>query len=308
VPIKQRQFRSGDDLASDLARYFIRAEPSSRIATIRELAQQEGTSIASIHQAIARLESAGAVEIDRRSNQGSFLYARSLGRLWAIAADGPLVVALPLAGSRRYEALATAIKTTLSSAGLDVYLIFVRGSSERLRALRERRCHLAVMSAFAASELCGHGESCILELPPDSFNTGHRVFYADDRPLNGALRVLVEVDSVDQRSITMLEFEGMGSEFVPARGFEFATLLETGHGDAAVWTTDEMEIRRPVGIRDRALSDDVSARVGDRDRRAAVVARISDVDVLASIVRVIEPGEFMRVQTEVVAGRMVPQY
>jgi hypothetical protein len=303
---EQKRVGAVDRLVPDLARLLICVEPQSRIPTVRELADTSGASVSSVHQALGRLERAGAIGIERRGRNGSYLARRSLGVLWAMAAGEPLVVALPLAASRRYEALATAIKMQLVGAGLDTFLIFMRGSRQRLRALREGRCHLAVMSAFAASDLCGSGESVVLELPPDTFNTGHRVFHAP--PGGRPLRVLVDRDSVDQQAITLLEFQGTDAEFVPANSDEFPRLLERGHADAAVWTLEEMQSRWPSAIVDRPLSDQVRGRIGDADRRAALVVRSTERDVLAVIARCVDADEVQRVQTEVLARRMTPEY
>ncbi len=171
--------RAITDVVPELARRFLTApEPPSRVPTVRQLVREHRSSLASIHAAITRLEEGGAIQLERRGRLGAFLVSRSIGVLWAAAEGGPLVVSLPLASSQRYEALATAIKQLLTKVGLEVFLIFVRGSRQRLQAVREGRCHLAVMSSFAAAELCGPEERVILELAPNSYNTGHRVFYA----------------------------------------------------------------------------------------------------------------------------------
>ena len=167
------------DVVPELARRFLTApEPPSRLPTIRDLAHEHGSSLASIHVAMGRLEEAGAIRIETRGRLGAFMVDRSVGRLWATAENGPLVIGLPLASSPRYEGLATAIKQLLTTAGLEVFLIFVRGSRQRLQAVREGRCHLTAMSSFAAAELCGPEDAIVVELAPDSYNTGHRVFYS----------------------------------------------------------------------------------------------------------------------------------
>ena len=308
MPTEQRAGRSVDDVASELARQLIPLQPGSRLPTIRELARRTRASVSSVHEAIARLEQAGAIVVERRGRAGSFLASSSIGILWTSAAGGPLVVALPLARSSRYEALATAIKEQFTSAGLEAFLIFVRGSRQRLRALQEGRCHLAVMSAFAASELCGHGECTVLDLPPDTFNTGHRVFYSLLHHAGGLGRALVDRDSVDQEGITLLEFANTETELVPAQHDEFSHLLEGGKGDAVVWTLDEMQVRWPRGFIDRPLSEHVARRVGDTDRRAALVARTADADILSAIARLVDPVAFQQTQTEVLARRKVPEY
>ena len=125
---------------------------------------------------MTRLQEAGAVEIEMRGRLGAFMVDRSIGRLWAVAEnDRPLVIAFPLASSPRYEALATAIKQLLVRSGIEVFLVFIRGSRQRLQSLRDGRCHLVVMSAFAAGGLCSPDDAVIAEPPPLTYNTGHRV-------------------------------------------------------------------------------------------------------------------------------------
>src|SRR5579875_3598464 len=107
---------------------------------LRELASAHHSSPASIHAAIARLEEEGAIAIETRGRAGAFLVSRSASRLWAMMDQGPLVIAMPLASSPRYEALATAIKQVMIGSGVDVVLMFVRGSRQRLKAVDEGRC------------------------------------------------------------------------------------------------------------------------------------------------------------------------
>jgi hypothetical protein len=307
---ERRRSRTVEELVPVLAREFLTApEPPSRLATVRELAREHGSSLSSIHLVIGRLCEAGAVDIEMRGRQGAFVVGRNVGRLWALAENGrPLVVALPLAASLRYEGLATAIKQTLSRAEVEVFLVFVRGSRKRLQAVREGRCHLAVMSSFAAVELCGPDDSIMVELPPLTYNTGHRVFYtaasADRRPST----VIIDRDSADQQLLTTLEFNGSNVQLLPAMGGQIARLLAEGHGDAAVWTIDEMRVRWPDGVLDRPLSAAVRDQVDDRDTRAALVGRASDAAMLRPITGFVEGAEVERIQTDVMNLRVVPEY
>ena len=181
------------DIVPALARELLLApDPPMRLPTVRELAVRHRASLSSIHTAMGRLRETGAIEVETRGPLGAFMIGRSIGRLWEAAEGGPLVIALPLASSSRYEALATAIKAGLTQTGLEVFLIFVRGSRQRLQAVREGRCSLALMSAFAAEELCGPEDSVVVKLWPNSYNTGHLVFYtpacADRQAAPGAGR------------------------------------------------------------------------------------------------------------------------
>jgi hypothetical protein len=300
--------RAITDVVPELARRFLMApDPPSRVPTVRELVHEHRSSLASIHAAISRLEDAGAITLERRGRLGAFLVSRSIGGLWAAAENGPLVVSLPLASSQRYEALATAIKQLLTRVGLEVFLIFVRGSRQRLQAVREGRCHLAVMSSFAAAELCGPEERVILELAPNSYNTGHRVFYAPTEP-HRPMRVIVDRHSADQQLLTALEFADGGVELLLAMTGQITRLLTNGLADAAVWTSDEMQATRLDGILDRPLAESVRAQVGDTDTRAALVGRANDADLLSALLGHVAPAEVARIQHEVMSGQLVPEY
>jgi hypothetical protein len=301
--------RALTDIVPELARLFLTApEPPARLPTIRDLAHDHRSSLSSIHAAIGRLEEADAVTIETRGRLGAFMVDRSVGRLWAIATNGPLVISLPLASSPRYEALATAIKQLLTAAGLEVFLIFVRGSRQRLQAVREGRCHLTAMSSFAATELCGPEDSVVVELGPDSYNTGHRVFYTPANPDPHPLRVIVDRHSADQQLLTALEFKGADVTLIPAMPAQIARLLANNQADAAVWTVDEMQVRRPEGILDRPLRPEVRAKIGDRMTRAVFVGRSADAAPLRAVAAPIQPEAVAQIEADVLAGRIVPEY
>jgi DNA-binding transcriptional regulator YhcF (GntR family) len=297
------------DIVPALARQFLaELEPGARLPTVRELAREHHSSSSSVHAGIGRLEQGGGIRIETRGRAGAFLIARSIDRLWAMMNTGPLVMALPLASSPRYEALATALKQMITSAGLEVILMFVRGSRQRLQAMREGRCHLAAMSSFAASELCGPDDMVVMELLPNSYNTGHRVFYASHSENARPLRVVVDRHSADQQLLTALEFGETGVVTLPAMTAQIARMLESGEADAAVWTIDEMQTRWPAGVLDRPLSVVVRDRIGDRDTRAVLVGKSVDGQVLRAVCASLDPSEIERIQVDVIAGRTVPEY
>jgi hypothetical protein len=297
------------DLVPALARRFLTApEPPSRLPTVRELAREHHSSLSSVHAAIGRLVEAEAVTIENRGRSGAFLVGRSLERLWSLAEGGrPLIIGLPLASSPRYEALATALKQILAQTTPDLFMIFVRGSRQRLQAVRDGRCHLAVMSAFAAGQLCRPDDEVVVELPPLTYNTGHRVFYTATEG-TGPVRVISDQHSADQQLLTALEFPGDGVRYVAAMGIQIPRMLAEGRADAAVWTIDEMRVRWPEGVLDRPLSPGVREQIGDTDTRAVLVGRAADAPVLRAITAPLDGDEVERIQLDVMAGRVVPEY
>ncbi len=307
--VRERRPRVAVDLVPGLAGQLLGTiDVGARMPTVRSLARTHRSSVASIHAAIATLQEAGAIETQARGRSGTFLIGRSVGRLWSIAEGGPLVIALPLMSSRRYEALATAIKQVLTTAGQEVFLIFVRGSRQRLQAVRSRRCHLAVMSSFAASQLCGPDDAVVVRLAPGTYNTGHRVYFAPPSPDSYKLRVVVDPHSADQQLLTALEYAGKDIDLIPAVTTQITRLLSSGQADEAVWTIDEMEAALPVGILNRPLADTVVDHLGDRDTRAVLVGRSDQAACLRSVTAGIMSDQIEHIQQAVIDGQLVAEY
>lgn len=298
-----------DELRRRVARAILGIQPSQRIPTIRQMAARFGASIGATQETLAKLEAEGAVAIDRRGRLGAVLRSRSVGALWAAAEGVPLVVSLPLPNTPRTEGIATGIKSLLSAADVEVYLVFSRGSRHRLAALRQGRCHLVVLSALAARELCGSGERILLELPAPSFVREHRVYYADPTEgVEGPPRVVIDRDSLDFQLLTELEFEGTGARFVPASYMEFPRLMAEREADAVIWDVEEAEARMPHFVRSRSLSARVVDRIGDSDLRAAFIARSDAASVHDVAEACLDPGALMRIHGEVVGHTRVPSY
>jgi hypothetical protein len=164
------------------------------------------------------------------------------------------------------------------------------------------------MSSFAASELCSSDDAVVMEMLPNSYNTGHRVFYTPSGEGARPVRVVVDRYSADQQLLTALEFEDREVVTVPAMTGQIARLLEGGQADAAVWTVDEMQSRWPASVLDRPLSQAVRERIGDRDTRAVLVGKSVDASVLRAVCVALDPNQVERVQLDVMAGRTVPEY
>ncbi len=302
-----------DDLARQLARDLMVLGEGERLPTIRALAALHGASLASVQAALARLEADAAVGVVRRGRLGAYLETRSLPRLWAAAEGAPLILALPLPSNLRGQGLATGIKTVLEEAGFDTFLTFVRGSRNRLRALLEDRCHIAVMSGLAAG-INHRPDLRITKLPPDTFAEERRVF--ENREVRAGrpggegrpLRVVIDNDSADLRWLTELEFAGQDVEFVPAVYMQSVSLIESGRADAAVWDLDETTRRLPPHVISRPLAEHVRAIVGEDDTRAAFVTRADDPAPQVIVDDCLPSERIADIQRRVLSGELVPGY
>lgn len=293
-----------------LALYLLQVKEGERLPNVRELAEMHRVSVGSISNALAQLEHMGVVSISKRGHMGSFVESRSLGRLWEVARREPIIVAHTLPTNALYEGLATGLKKLISGIGVEVYLIFIRGSEARLQALRQKRCHLALLSSFAAKELCREGEEVLLTLPPGSWLSDHCVYYRPQPPGEERKpRVAIDMHSFDHRRLTELEFANQEVELKPVSFMQITRLLADGLIDATVWPVDEtLEAHLGDRIRRRPLSDHVLEIVGTADRSTTLVGRSEDFAIRAIVEATLSAELLTEYQRKVAAGELVPEY
>jgi YhfZ C-terminal domain/Helix-turn-helix domain len=297
------------DLQVSLAEYLIQIEPGSRLPSIAALAASTHMSVGAVSTALSELTTAGAVQIQKRGHQGSILESVSAGKLWNLIEQGPFVMALSLPNHSHFEGLATALKSSIEKLGIETYLIFIRGSNTRLRALKDNRCHAAVMSGLAADELCGKGHEVLIQLPPGTWVSGYSIFYRSPLPKKGGkIRVAIDPDSHDHQRLTELEFADYQTNYLHASFVQFPRLLKNGEVDAILWTSDQEDAYMASGIDCLNLSDKVMGVIGNRSISAAIIARADRPVVKAVIQSAVKPEEIICIQNKIVSGEMIPEY
>ena len=297
------------DLPRCLARDLLLIEEGAQSPSTRELAERYHASLGSVSAALNNLEEMGAVKLTRRGRLGAFVEQKSIGRLWRIIENGPLVVALTLPSYPKSEGLATALYSLLDSAGIETYLIFIRGSNNRLKALRMGRCHAAVTSVLAAEALCSPTEEILLRLPPQSFVTDHRVFYRRGCPAGGLpLQVGIDRDSFDIAYLTELEFAGQNVCYIPMPFVQADRNFEKSAVDAAISNLDHLQRGADERIASRPLSPAVQARIGERDTAAAIILRAGESAAQYLLGKLLQPAQILEIQQQVVDGLLVPRY
>lgn len=292
-----------------LAEYMLSLKEGDALSSVRELARQYKTSVGSISNVIHDLEELNAVTIARRGAAGSFLDQKSTHILWDASVNGPMVIALPLPSYPKCEGLATALYGSLNNAGIETYLIFIRGSYNRIKALREGRCHATVMSVLAADQLCETTEQVVFELPGESFLSDHRVFYRKGLDFSGPqIRVAIDKDSFDIKYLTELEFANADAVYQEVTLMQIGRHLARGLVDAAIWNIDHMEAFLNENILSRPLSPEVRAVIGDRDTSTAVVIRADDKPSEYVLKELLVKQEILDIQEQVVSGEVVARY
>lgn len=299
-----------NDIRIKLARYFLKTDPGENLISVRDLASLFNLSTGLVSETINEIENAGAVKIERRGYRGSVLLEKSIGKLWQISENEPLVISHTLPSNRRYEGLATALKTIFVDAGIDTYFIFIRGSRTRLNALRDKKCHIAIVSQFAAEGLCGTKEKISMTLPPKSFVSDHSIFY-NSKSISAVkgLTVAIDPDSYDQSELTKIEFKEMPDTTYKKINFmNIALSLSQKELDAAIWTKDDMEKEISKDFINRELSENTRRISLGKDTQAALVIR-SENSILDTLINeIINVDDVIAIQNKVIEGKVIPEY
>lgn len=305
----EKNASSGEELQRRLAAYLLGVKVGERLPLVRELAHAHQSSIGAISNALNELEQRGAIQLQRRGHLGSFLMSRHVGELWQISEQSPFLIAFPLPNSLLLEGLATGLKSLVAQTGIDVYLTFIRGSNTRLKALRTNKCHMAVMSAFAAKEMTDASEETWLELPPRTYVREHKVFYRPKRTNPAApLRVGVDWDSFDVYRLVEMEFAGEDIQLMPMSYIQIPRLLVGDHMDAVIWSIDDLQYLLSQNIQARSLSAKVQAAVDWSDTAATLTVRSASESVCAVVSETLRIQELVSIQQKILSGEMVPEY
>jgi hypothetical protein len=296
------------DLTRKLAGNLLSMAEGERLPTVRELATQYGASVGSISNALTTLEEGGLIRITRRGHLGSYLAYRSVGMLWSLAGDGSMVVANPLPSHRRFEGLAGGMKAQLSAAGIQAYMIFMRGSFARIDALRTQKCHAVVMSTFAAKRLCTDREEILLTLPPETYVGRPKLYYREDALNKPVLRVALDRSSCAHLQLTQLGFRDQEVVFVDTNALQIRRQMMEGAIDAAMFVTDEYEYGLLPGVVEMPLPAHVEESIGTTDTSASLVIRSGDSLVREVLLAALDLKALVEFQQSVLMGEIIPDY
>jgi hypothetical protein len=309
-PVAESKVPHLGDLRAQVAGVLLSLHPGDRVPTVRSLARDFGVSVGATQGALARLEEMGAVHIQPRGRMGAYMHSRSIGKLWLEAEREPLIVALPLPNTQHVNGLATAVKALFADADVPSFCVFMRGSRQRFEALRQGRCHIAVMSALAAEERLPD-ETIVLELPAETLVAAHRVYFAEragEHPSTRRLRVILDRDSADFQRIAEVEFGRLDVDWVPGTYNQLNRLLREDQADAGIWDIEEDVGRLQPAVLNRPLSPHAIDALRGRDTKATFVAKFGADSVRAVVTGALRADRLTAIQRQVIDGDRVAEY
>lgn len=187
-----------------LARYLLGEKCGNRLKTIDELANECRSSVGLTQAALKTLESSGAIRIERRGRNGSYLVEMDNKALLTHVDINNVVCAMPLPYTRLYEGLASGLKAQFD--GIPFYYAHMRGADIRVECLLNGVYDMAVVSRLAAeSYLTQKGLCLALELGPHTYVGEHQLICRKGESAN-VKRVGLDNRSADQKIMTDVFF------------------------------------------------------------------------------------------------------
>ena len=277
-----------------LARYLLGEKCGNRLKTIDELATECRSSVGLTQAALKTLESSGAIRIERRGRNGSYLVEMD---------NKALLCAMPLPYTRLYEGLASGLKAQFD--GIPFYYAHMRGADIRVECLLNGVYDMAVVSRLAAeSYLTQKGLCLALELGPHTYVGEHQLICRKGESAN-VKRVGLDNRSADQKIMTDVFFGGSDVERVDLSYHESLQRIVKGDVDAVIWNVVAENELTMLGLEATPLTDDPRFL---QATEAVVLTRVDDYPMQQLLRAVVDKHALLAHQQRVVSGEQEPSY
>lgn len=294
---------------TELAKLLLHHQIGDRIPAVQQIATDQGLSVGTVQAAISHLQALGFAEFEMRGRLGAFVQTLDYAGLWALAYRRPLIGALPMPYSKRFEGLATGLRAAFEGVRCDLDLRYSRGATARFAWLHGRQCDFAVVSRYAAETAWAHGFDVypVVALGQDTY-TVNQVLVLRGGALRDGLRVGIDMHSADHAYMVRLLTKGYRVNFISIDYSTSIDLLLRGEIDATVWTAHDLPALPPdvtvINAADLAPTDEQAARLGE-----GVIVVLSDhLPARHALAAVVNVDDLRAVQTAVIEGRRLPAY
>ncbi len=284
-----------------LARYLLGEKCGNRLKTIDELATECRSSVGLTQAALKTLESSGAIRIERRGRNGSYLVEMDNKALLSHVDINNVVCAMPLPYTRLYEGLASGLKAQFD--GIPFYYAHMRGADIRVECLLNGVYDMAVVSRLAAeSYLTQKGLCLALELGPHTYVGEHQLICRKGESAN-VKRVGLDNRSADQKIMTDVFFGDSDVERVDLSYHESLQRIVKGDVDAVIWNVVAENELTMLGLEATPLTDDPRFL---QATEAVVLTRVDDYPMQQLLRAVVDKHALLAHQQRVVVGNRNP--
>lgn len=294
-----------------LSRHLLTLSEGDRLMTMSALAQSLHSGVGTLQSAMQHLESIGAVQMESRGHQGTYLIRMDRKQLWTYSLYGVVRGSMSLPYTKRLQGLATALHFGFDENQIPLNVTYMRGGLMRTSLLTRGDVDFTVCSRLTADIACQqHPELFILHRFGAGSLTGGIVAMfrsGEDPVLKDGMRVGIDDTSQDHTALTQQWCRDYQVDFVSLSYNNIYQKLDSNVVDCALWSKDDVLEKRPmsnvVPLNDFSLS-----RLIEKQQEAVVLASSDHFEKLDNIKNAFDLQMFRAIQEDVMEDRRLPQY
>lgn len=277
-----------------LANFFLASNIDDRIPTISTFESELNVARGTIQIALDTLKQDHAITTISKGHLGSYLLKKDVYKLLKHANISFMMGVMPLPYSKKYEGLATGLKTNLDNRlALRMNLAYMAGSNARISMIENGRYDFSIVSKYTADIAIKHHKQIkiITSFGPYSYLSGHGVVFANDVTpvLRDGLTLGIDMNSLDQEYLTYEVVNGYQVQFVKLNYNQIMEKLANKEIDAAVWNLDEILEHYPnfhylpIAVEHNSDSEAVVITSLEKPEIGALLAQLIDVEKILDI-------------------------
>jgi hypothetical protein len=289
-----------------LSREILTLQVGDRLSTIAEYSDNFETARGTVQQAIKFLEQNNAIRLEPRGHLGTFITFVDYKVLWEFAGFGTIVGGMPLPYSKKYEGFATGLYKAAMDSDIPFSLAYMRGASERLKALKGDRYDFAVVSKLAANHAIK--EKMDLEIAIEYGNytyvNNHVIIFGDANKsyIEAGMKIGIDRSSIDHFVLTLKQCEGLNVEFINLAYNQIIAKVLSKEIDAAIWNIDDI-LEKKLDVKYTSIKSS-----NEEDTEAVIVVNRCNYGIKNVLQHYINMEEVLDCQSKVINGLMIPNY
>lgn len=280
---------------------LISRKVGENIPTVSQYISILGASSGSISNAMGVLLDSGAVRVQSRGRLGTVLLGIDYSRLYQSVVPSPILCAMPLPYTKRYEGLAMGLYRSMSEDRVPYHNLFMSGGRSRIEALVDGRCDVCVLSLSAFASAREYYDIAVaVDFGSGSFLGGHALIHGVDS-VEGIRSIGVDTQSYDQLRLVEDFASGKCLDVVHLPYSQILECIEGGVVDSTIWN---MDVFGHQGLHLHYSGIDCH----DDYTSAVLVVRNRDTVTRVVLENIISREFVLDIQRRVVAKELPPEY
>ena len=231
-------------VSTGIARGMISTEISERLPTLSEYCEAFGCSRGVVQNAIASLESCGAIQLNKCGKQGTFLLEKNEELLFAQAGLSHLTGSMPTPLNIHLAGLATGICQAMGRCSIPFTFAFIQGGKNRADALSRQIYDFVVVTRATARGFIEENPDLEEVLPFSGCTYSQPYLLYMNTPglteIQDGMSVALDPSCHDQCRLTMELCHGKDVKFIEMPYISSRQAFFLGEVDALVFRDDSV--------------------------------------------------------------------